>query len=121
MNEQEETIEAKWAGQLKRANRWHTREKIMLLGALKNRFGTQVVTVVDQVIAERALRYGSMIAQREGGSSIADFIRLLWEPERASGLEHTVEQRQMACEYTARGVPCMVWPVRSTAWSGCIT
>ena len=92
MIEQEET-ESKWAEQLKRANRWHTREKIALLDALKKRFGDEVVTVVDEVTAERAQRFGSMIAQREGGNSLADFIRLFWESERAGGLEFTFEQR----------------------------
>lgn len=92
MTEPQET-EVRWAEQLRRANRWHTREKVVLLDALKDRFGTEVVTVVDQVTAERARQYGRMIAQREGGSSIADFLRLFWEPERTGGLEYSVEQR----------------------------
>jgi predicted ArsR family transcriptional regulator len=92
MTEQAET-EARWAEQLRRTNRWHNREKVALLVALKKRFGSEVVTVVGEVIAERAQRYGSMIAQRQGGSSIEDLLRLLWEPERANGLEYTIERR----------------------------
>lgn len=76
---------------LKRADRWHTREKIILLDALKDRFGSEVITVVDEVVAKRAQRYGSMIAQREGVSSLADFIRLLWEPEQSGGLTFSIE------------------------------
>ena len=78
---------------LKRTDRWHTREKIALLEALKERFGSEVVTVVDEVVARRAQRFGSLIVQREGASSLADFIRLFWESERGSGLTFSVEQR----------------------------
>lgn len=91
MTEQAET-EARWTEQLRQTDRWHNLEKVALLAALRNRFGNGVVTVLGEVIAERAQRYGSMIARREGVSSIEDLLRLLWEPERANGLEYTVER-----------------------------
>lgn len=89
----QEEVEAGWAERLRRVERWHYREKIALLTALRDRFGPEVLAVVDEVTAERAQRYGGLIAQRAGGSSIEDFIRLLWEPDRANGLEYTVERR----------------------------
>ena len=36
MTEPQET-EVRWAEQLRRANRWHTREKVVLLDALKDK------------------------------------------------------------------------------------
>ena len=77
---------------LKRSDRWHNREKIILLDALKDRFGSEVVTVVDEVVAKRAHRYGSMISQREGVDSLADFIQLFWEQEQGGGLNFSIEQ-----------------------------
>lgn len=76
-----------------RVNRWHTLEKIAFLSALRERFGPGVLDVVDQVIAERAQRFGAAVARREGGSSVGDLLRILWEPERAQGLEFTVETK----------------------------
>lgn len=58
----QEEVEAGWAERLRRVERWHYREKIALLTALRDRFGPEVLAVVDEVTAERAQRYGGLIA-----------------------------------------------------------
>ena len=80
------------AEKLKRADRWHTREKIILLEALQDRFGSEVITVVDEVVAKRAQRFGSLMAQREGVDTLPDLIRLLWESEQGGGLTFSIEK-----------------------------
>jgi predicted ArsR family transcriptional regulator len=114
---QEET-DVTWVEELRRANRWHTREKVALLQALKDRFGPEVVAVVDQVIAERAGRFGRMIAEREGGRSIADFLRLFWEPEQARGLVYTVEEQAGGVQITCTRCPMfdLAREINGTEW-----
>jgi hypothetical protein len=76
--------------QIKGTHRFHTREKIILLEALKNHFMAEVTSVVDDVIVKRVERFGHIITQREGSGSLADLFRLLWDPERNNGLVITI-------------------------------
>jgi predicted ArsR family transcriptional regulator len=117
MNTQGET-NGELARQLKRANRWHTQEKIALLEALSARFGSGVLDVVDQVIEERARRFGMIIAQREGASSVDDLIRILWEPERAQGLEYTAERLPDGVQIRCTRCPMheLARDIRQTEW-----
>lgn len=82
-------------------NRFHTQDKVELFKALKDKFGDEVVAVIESVGAERARREWRMRAQQHGSHTIDDLLDLLWEPLKAKGFEFTTEKRnegvQMRC------------------------
>lgn len=73
-------------------NTFHTKDKVDLLEALRQRFGDEVITIVEKVEAEKARRQWSKAAEQEENTGINDLIRLLWEPLRAKGFEYTTEK-----------------------------
>ncbi len=82
-------------------NKFHTRDKIDLLNALKEKFGENVVDVVEQVECQKALHAWQNIASQYTDHSIEALIQLLWEPLRSKGFEFTLKKNhegvQMYC------------------------
>jgi len=82
MNEQRRTLEHEYF-----------RDMVELLEVLKQRFGNEVVDVVDDVVKERKLREWRDIAQSSESNSLANLVRTLWPPQqRERGYEFTVER-----------------------------
>jgi len=82
MNEQRRTLEHEYF-----------RDMVELLESLKQRFGDEVVDVVDDVVRERRLREWRGIARRSESNSVENLIRTLWPPQqRERGYEFTVER-----------------------------
>lgn len=81
--------------------KFHTRDKIDLLNALKDKFGKEVVQVVEQTECEKAFITWQNIALQCADHSIESLIQLLWEPLRAKGFEFSFEKKpegvQMQC------------------------
>lgn len=88
------SIEEQLAQQRAILAREYTRWTISLLDGLKARLGHQVVTALDDMIAQDTLQEWEQKAAQEPGNTIEDLIRLLWEPLRAQGFEFTIERRE---------------------------
>ena len=77
----------------------YVKQQIMLLNALKDKFGSAVVDVVQQTNSKALCHVYLMQATGEG--TIEDLINVLWEPLRSKGYEFTVEHSdkgvQMKC------------------------
>lgn len=82
-------------------NKFHTIDKITLLNALKEKFGEEVVEIVEKAECEKAFKEWSELSKTVGDNSIQSLINLLWEPQRQRGFEFTSEIKangiQMRC------------------------
>jgi predicted ArsR family transcriptional regulator len=95
------TTKARLKEQSALLERQHLMETSELLEALERHFGSEVVDIVDRVVAERTRLAWEEIAQREGHNSLEDLIRLVWSAETQSrGYDLTIEPQ-------GKGV--MVW------------
>ncbi len=73
----------------------HTRNTIELLDALKQRFGQEVVDIVDKIVAERTRREWASIAQKSGTNAVDDLIRTLWSSKtRSRGYKFKVRRTE---------------------------
>lgn len=80
------------AEELGRMHSYYHQEIIELADAMAKRLGLEAVTkVVEEVIADRARRSGSLYAKQRNSHSVSDYLELIWEPVRAEGLEFTAE------------------------------
>ena len=77
----------------------YVKQQILLLNALKNKFGSAVVDVVQQANSQAICH--TYLAQATSDGTIDDLINVLWEPLRSKGYEFTIEQTdegvQMEC------------------------
>jgi predicted ArsR family transcriptional regulator len=81
----------------------YTHQQIMLLNALKENFGPDVVVVVEQ--ANSASICQQFLAGANGERTIEALIDLLWEPLRTKGYEFTVDQTDEDVQMTCTACP----------------
>jgi fumarate reductase iron-sulfur subunit len=93
MTPDNKTLEEKLAEQRWQMNRDFMVQTIDMLNRMKERFGEEVYEVVQEMVMERTLKKWSQIARNEESHTIADVIRLLWEPLKAKGFEFSFEQK----------------------------
>lgn len=94
-------------------------DKVLLLNAIKERFGDEVIDIVEKVEAKRARNDWAKIAANQGEkNTIEDFIKLFWEPLRSEGFQFMIEHKDngvlVKCTkcplyYTARAVRGAEW------------
>jgi len=97
--------------QLENLEHSHMRNTIELLDALKQRFGQEVVDIVDKVVAERTLREWTAIAENAKANTLDDLIRSLWSSKvRSRGYKFTIERGE-----TGVSVLCTRCPVHELA------
>lgn len=83
----------------------HTLDKILLVRALRERFGNAVDDVVATAVAnkERKRFEGLPIPKEE--RTIERLIDVLWEPFRAMGMEYTMERTPDGVQMRCRACP----------------
>ncbi len=97
--------------QLENLEHSHMRNTIELLDALKQRFGQDVVNIVDKVVAERTHREWTAIAENAKANTLDDLIRTLWSSKlRSRGYKFTIERSE-----TGVSVLCTRCPVHELA------
>jgi L-2-amino-thiazoline-4-carboxylic acid hydrolase len=79
------TLEERLREQSANLERQHLKDTVELLEALTDRFGPQVMEVVDQVVADRSHRTWEQIARDHGNNSLEELLRLIWSSETLSG------------------------------------
>ena len=67
---------------------------IDILDRMEKRFGPGVYQIVEEMVAESTIARWSEIAEREESRTVADLIRLLWEPLKARGFEFSMEEKE---------------------------
>lgn len=86
---------------LKAVHGMYIKQQINLLNALKTKFGTGVTDVIREANSRDVCQAYKALADAAGGNSIADLIRVLWEPLRSKGYVFTMEEKdggvQMHC------------------------
>jgi len=101
MEELKKAFEEQMYQKLLWLNQFHTQDKIDLLNALKDKFGEDVIEIIEKVECEKAQLEWQHIASQTEDNSIEALIRLFWEPLRAKGFEYTSEIQtngiQMRC------------------------
>jgi predicted ArsR family transcriptional regulator len=79
----------------------HTQQKIALLNAFKNKYGSEVFQVIEQANGVTVRETYQNKNHGDGERSIEDLITIVWEPLRKQGLEFTMERTakevQMKC------------------------
>jgi predicted ArsR family transcriptional regulator len=68
-------------------------QTVDILDRMKKRFGQDVYEVVEEMVAESTIIKWSEIARDEEKHTIAELIRLLWEPLKTRGFEFTIRQK----------------------------
>jgi predicted ArsR family transcriptional regulator len=97
--------------QLQNLEHLHMRNTIEFLDALKHRFGQEVVSTVDKVVAERTNREWTAIAENLGTNTLDDLIRTLWSSKlRSRGYKFKIERSE-----TGVSVLCTRCPVHELA------
>lgn len=71
------------------AANWKEGDIIAVLNDLQQRYGSKVVEVLDLVIGTTTRTGWSQIGQQQPSRTIADFLRLLWDPLPKLGFEFT--------------------------------
>jgi hypothetical protein len=79
----------------------HLLDTVRMLEAFKERFGSEILEVVDKLTAERSRKEGEELAKSLGSNTIQDIIKELWVAGLPLGLEYTSEKlengMQMKC------------------------
>lgn len=79
----------------------HFLDMVRILVAFKERFGPDVVEVLDKLTAERSFKDGEELAKSLGSNTIEDMIQALWVSAIPLGVEYTSEKAensiQMKC------------------------
>ena len=86
-------LEEKLAEQGRQMSKDFMSQTIAILDRMKTRFGPDVYSVVEEVMAERARSRWFEIARRQKSCTIDDLIRILWEPLKARGFEFSIERK----------------------------
>lgn len=101
MEEVRSSFEEQMLQKMTGLNRFHTKDKIDLLNSLRERFGDEVIQIVEEVECRKAELEWQLIAKNNHDNSMEAFLRLFWEPLRAKGFEYTCEAAengvQMRC------------------------
>lgn len=75
-------------------NRLHTQDKVDLLNALRERYGEEIIELVEKTECEKAQSEWKNIAQQFEDHSIDALLKLFWEPLKAKGFEYTSEKKE---------------------------
>ena len=105
MSEQNRSYEEMLRAERQRLSRVHMRNQVALLAALRERLGDEVLSVAEQHTGAAARQGWSRLAARHGSNSIADLVKLLWEPLTAQGLEYTSEESDGGLKMTCTKCP----------------
>ncbi len=101
MKENNSSIQDQMFQKIVMLNRYHTKDKVDLLYALKKRYGEEVFQIVEKVECEKAIMEWQHHAKQNADTSIESLICLLWEPLKEKGFEFTSEVKgngiQMKC------------------------
>jgi predicted ArsR family transcriptional regulator len=81
----------------------YVKQQIILLNALKDKFGPEVVEVVAQANSKAVCQ--QYLVQAAGQGSIEDLINLLWEPLRSKGYEFTTQQAENGVQMKCTACP----------------
>lgn len=74
------------------STRWEKENRLELLNDLSTQYAEeQILTVIDRIIASNCRRDWEQVG-RENENSLANFIKILWEPLAKSGFEYSYEQ-----------------------------
>lgn len=90
---------------LKNVHLMYVKQQILLLNALKEKFGPDVVRVVEQVQGEEARKHYAHIASETGQKSIDDLINVLWQPLRQQRYEFTIERSENGVQIMCTACP----------------
>ena len=94
MTSDHKMLEAKLNEQRKQLDKKYMVQIIDILDRMEKRFGSGVYQVVEETVAESTIAKWSEIARGEESRTVADIIRLLWEPLRARGFEFSMEEKE---------------------------
>jgi predicted ArsR family transcriptional regulator len=79
----------------------HTQQKIALLNALKDTYGSEVYHIIERANGKACRETYQKMNQSTGEQSIDDLIHAIWEPLRNQGLEFSMDRTsdgvQMKC------------------------
>jgi len=87
------------------STRWENENRLELLNDLAGTNGQErVLAVIDQIISASCKRDWEEAA-RENKNSLANFIKLLWEPLAKVGFEYTYKQEGNITRFCVTGCP----------------
>ncbi len=73
---------------------FHNVEMARVLRILKERFGEGVYEEIVKQNGERSLKEWEEIAKNNGGNTIEDLIKVLWEPLKNEGFEYSFQETE---------------------------
>ena len=101
MKENTENCQEQLKNQAEVLEEKHLLDTVKMLDAFKEKFGDEVIEVVDKLTAQRSKKEGEELAQKLGSNTIQDIIQELWFSGIPLGLEYTSEETekgmQMKC------------------------
>lgn len=92
-------------GMVIQAHQLHTKDKIDMIKGLAEIHGEDIYNHIDKICGNMAYEEWKQIAEANGGSSVDDIIRLLWEPLKMKGLQYQVERVDGAVKVTTIRCP----------------
>ncbi len=99
-------------------NRFHTKDKIELLSALRERFGEDVIKIVKEVECKKAQSEWQYMAKQYKDNSIEALLQLFWEPLKAKGFEFTSDVKENGIQMRCTKCPAyeMAKELNATDW-----
>lgn len=118
MPESEKIFQEQLFQKMIQLNKFHTQDKVDLFNALRDKFGAEVLEIVERVECEKARAQLANISKQTTDRSILSLIRLLWEPLRMKGFEYTYEIQQDGIQMRCTKCPVfeMAKELKATDW-----